>query len=67
MLTKTVQEAQMSNIFQKQNSNFTCKGFIEIPFHKSMKVFKLQFTPFQLCFGIHHQEGPREPGRSDIE
>jgi hypothetical protein len=22
---------------------------------------------FQLCFGIRHQEGPREPGRAEIE
>jgi hypothetical protein len=22
---------------------------------------------FQLCYGVCHQEGPREPGRTDIE
>jgi hypothetical protein len=24
-------------------------------------------TAFQLCFGICHQEGPREPGRTETE
>jgi hypothetical protein len=24
-------------------------------------------TAFQLCFGICHQEGPREPGGTDTE
>jgi hypothetical protein len=39
----------------------------KFPIQNGLKQGKFFTTAFQLCLGIRHEEGPREPGRAEIE